>query len=156
VQLDELPRNVQSQTEPAVVRRWNAAHEAVEDGTEVRWIDPDPVVGDAQLSALAIVGHGDLNWMSRPELDRLRQQVRYHQMEPRAVPIAAHGHRRLEPYFTIRTMQLPARALDDPTHQPWIAVVALARKLAGILYAIWRDGTTYQAGRTAAPVATTM
>jgi transposase len=36
----------------------------------------------------------------------------------------------------------------------WIAVVALARKLAGILYAIWRDGTTYQAQRTAAPLPT--
>jgi transposase len=32
----------------------------------------------------------------------------------------------------------------------WIAVVALARKLAGVLYAIWRDGTTYQSQRTAA------
>jgi len=25
-----------------------------------------------------------------------------------------------------------------------IAIVALARKLAGILYALWRDGTVYQ------------
>jgi transposase len=31
-----------------------------------------------------------------------------------------------------------------------IATVALARKLAGILYAIWRDGSTYQANRAAA------
>ena len=30
-----------------------------------------------------------------------------------------------------------------------ISVVALARKLAGILYAIWRDGTVYQAHRAA-------
>lgn len=28
-----------------------------------------------------------------------------------------------------------------------IAVIALARKMAGILYAIWRDGTTYDASR---------
>jgi len=32
-----------------------------------------------------------------------------------------------------------------------IAVVALARKLCGILFALWRDGTTYQASRSAAP-----
>jgi transposase len=31
-----------------------------------------------------------------------------------------------------------------------VAIVALARKLAGILYAIWRDGTVYDAGRGAA------
>jgi transposase len=33
-----------------------------------------------------------------------------------------------------------------------VAITALARKLAGILYAIWRDGTTYQAERTAQPL----
>lgn len=32
-----------------------------------------------------------------------------------------------------------------------IASVALARKLAGILYAIWRDGTKYESGRAAVP-----
>ena len=31
----------------------------------------------------------------------------------------------------------------------FIAVVALARKLAGILFAMWRDGTTYRSTRTA-------
>lgn len=31
----------------------------------------------------------------------------------------------------------------------FIAVVALARKLAGILFAIWRDGTTYCSSRSA-------
>jgi transposase len=31
-----------------------------------------------------------------------------------------------------------------------VALVALARKLAGIMYAIWRDGTTYQPMRSAA------
>jgi len=30
-----------------------------------------------------------------------------------------------------------------------VAVVALARKMAGILYAIWRDGTAYEASRGA-------
>jgi hypothetical protein len=30
-----------------------------------------------------------------------------------------------------------------------IATIALARKLAGILYAIWRDGTVYDGGRGA-------
>jgi transposase len=32
---------------------------------------------------------------------------------------------------------------------PWIAVVALARKIAGILYAIYRDGSRYDASRGA-------
>lgn len=32
-----------------------------------------------------------------------------------------------------------------------IAAVALARRLAGILYAMWRDGTDYRAPRPAAP-----
>jgi transposase len=36
----------------------------------------------------------------------------------------------------------------------FIAVVALARKLAGILFALWRDGTAYRSGRGAAPPAT--
>jgi hypothetical protein len=30
-----------------------------------------------------------------------------------------------------------------------IAIVALARKLAGILYAIWRDGSVYDPARNA-------
>lgn len=33
----------------------------------------------------------------------------------------------------------------------FIAVVALARKIAGILFALWRDGTTYRASRSAEP-----
>jgi transposase len=32
----------------------------------------------------------------------------------------------------------------------FIAIVALARKLAGIMFAIWRDGTTYRSERSAA------
>lgn len=43
-----------------------------------------------------------------------------------------------------------ARELATRKHK-FIAVVALARKLAGILFAIWRDGTTY---RTRMPEAT--
>jgi transposase len=35
----------------------------------------------------------------------------------------------------------------------FIAVVALARKIAGILYALWRDGTTYCSSRSSLPVA---
>jgi len=31
-----------------------------------------------------------------------------------------------------------------------VAVVALARKMAGILFAIWRDGAAYDASRGAA------
>lgn len=33
----------------------------------------------------------------------------------------------------------------------WIAVVALARKIAGILFALWRDGTTYRPSLAAQP-----
>lgn len=43
-----------------------------------------------------------------------------------------------------------ARELATRKHK-FIAVVALARKLAGVLFAIWRDGTTY---RTRMPEAT--
>jgi transposase len=35
----------------------------------------------------------------------------------------------------------------------FVAVVALARKLAGILFALWRDGTTYRPSRSAQPPA---
>jgi transposase len=35
----------------------------------------------------------------------------------------------------------------------FIAVVALARKIAGILFALWRDGTTYRSSRSASVVA---
>lgn len=41
-------------------------------------------------------------------------------------------------------MMVWARELAARKHK-FIAVVALARKLAGILFAIWRDGSTYQA-----------
>ena len=33
-----------------------------------------------------------------------------------------------------------------------VAVVALARKLAGILYALWRDGTEFDPARLRQPV----
>jgi len=33
-----------------------------------------------------------------------------------------------------------------------IAIVALARKIVGILYALWRDGTTFQAERSSSAV----
>lgn len=32
-----------------------------------------------------------------------------------------------------------------------VAIVALARKIAGILFALWRDGTTYQSGHQVVP-----
>jgi len=35
----------------------------------------------------------------------------------------------------------------------FIAVVALARKIAGILFAMWRDGTDYRSSRSAGPTA---
>jgi transposase len=34
----------------------------------------------------------------------------------------------------------------------FIAIVALARKLAGIMYALWRDDTSYQASKSARPL----
>jgi transposase len=36
-------------------------------------------------------------------------------------------------------------------HGKQVAAVAVARKLSGILYALWRDGTTYDPGRAAKP-----
>jgi len=41
-----------------------------------------------------------------------------------------------------------ARQIAQRRNRP-VAVVALARKLAGILFAIWRDGTTYEANHAA-------
>jgi hypothetical protein len=35
-----------------------------------------------------------------------------------------------------------------------VAVTALARKMAGILFALWRDNTTYVAQRSAQPAKT--
>ena len=37
-----------------------------------------------------------------------------------------------------------------------IAIVAFARKLAGILFALWRDGTLYSSREAARPMAPTM
>jgi len=41
-----------------------------------------------------------------------------------------------------------ARQIAQRRNRP-VAVIALARKLAGILFAIWRDGTTYEANHAA-------
>ncbi len=41
-----------------------------------------------------------------------------------------------------------ARRVAERRGRP-VAAVALARKLAGILFALWRDGTTYQSKRSA-------
>lgn len=43
-----------------------------------------------------------------------------------------------------------AKQIAERRSRP-VAAVALARKLAGILLAIWRDGTTYEARRSARP-----
>jgi len=45
-------------------------------------------------------------------------------------------------------MVIWANKLATRKHK-FIAVVALARKLTGILFALWRDGTTYQPQRAA-------
>lgn len=34
----------------------------------------------------------------------------------------------------------------------FVAIVALARKLAGVMFALWRDGTSYQPSRSALPI----
>ena len=44
-------------------------------------------------------------------------------------------------------MMLWARGIEQRRGK-FVATVALARKLAGILYALWRDGTSYQPGRS--------
>jgi transposase len=44
-----------------------------------------------------------------------------------------------------------AKRLQDRKHK-FVGVVALARKLVGILYALWRDGTTYRPHQAAAPL----
>jgi transposase len=49
-----------------------------------------------------------------------------------------------------RPMQLWALEIEKRRGKH-IATVALARKLAGILFAIWRDGTNYDCGRAALP-----
>lgn len=44
-----------------------------------------------------------------------------------------------------------ARAIRE--RRGWgVALVALARKIAGLLYALWRDGTTYEPARAASPL----
>jgi transposase len=43
-----------------------------------------------------------------------------------------------------------AKQIAERRSRP-VAAIALARKLAGILFAIWRDGTTYEARRSARP-----
>ena len=51
--------------------------------------------------------------------------------------------------MVIWAMQIAAR------RSRFVAVVALARKLVGILFAMWRDGTAYRAARTTAVEAST-
>jgi transposase len=55
---------------------------------------------------------------------------------------AAHRTRPHDP------LQLWARRLEKRRGKR-VAAVAVARKLSGILYALWRDGTTYEAARAA-------
>jgi transposase len=46
-----------------------------------------------------------------------------------------------------------ADGIAEPRNKQ-IAVVALARKLVGILWAMWCDGTAYEASKTAVPAQT--
>jgi transposase len=56
---------------------------------------------------------------------------------------AAWAARRARKRTAARSLQLWSAEIEKRRGKR-IAVVALARKLAGILYALWRDGTTYQ------------
>ncbi len=57
-------------------------------------------------------------------------------------------------------MRKPADPMSQWAHQlarrkhKFVAVVALARRLAGVLFAIWRDGTTYRQQPIGAPTTT--
>lgn len=69
----------------------------------------------------------------------------------RALVQAAWNFRRLRPLDPISqwAMEIERR------RGKFIATVAVARKLAGVLFALWRDGSTYAPGRTPEPTAAT-
>jgi transposase len=54
---------------------------------------------------------------------------------------AASNLRRLKPLDPISQW---AAGIEQPRGK-FVATIAVARKLAGVLFAIWRDGSTYQA-----------
>jgi transposase len=60
---------------------------------------------------------------------------------------AAHSARQWRPYDP---MVVWSRRIEERRGRR-VAVTALARKLSGILYALWRDGGTYDPARGAAP-----
>jgi transposase len=68
----------------------------------------------------------------------------------RALVQAAWNFRRLRPVDPISqwAMEIERR------RGKFIATVAVARKLAGVLFALWRDGSTYTTNRTPQPTAT--
>ncbi len=77
--------------------------------------------------------------------------------------ITKTGHRRTRRVLVqaawglLRTRGAEATALREWAQQlaarrgKRVAVVALARRIAGILYALWRDGTSYEAARVRGP-----
>ena len=64
----------------------------------------------------------------------------------RALVQAAWATRRMRVVHPLVTWSLGI----EERRGKFVAIVATARKLAGILYAMWRDGTTYQANKGAA------
>ena len=52
-------------------------------------------------------------------------------------------------YYPNEPMVTWARRIAE-RRSKFVAIVALARKMAGVLFALWRDGTTYQSERSAA------
>ena len=96
-------------------------------------------------------------WM-RTQLWKLRSgttgtfadRVRGH-AEALGEPLPEHIERQLRMLAVVIDW---ARRLAERRGRP-VAAVALARKLAGILFAMWRDGTTYQSKRSAEAVTPT-
>jgi len=66
----------------------------------------------------------------------------------RALVQAAWATRRMRVVHPLVTWSLGI----EERRGKFVAIVATARKLAGILYAMWRDGTTYQMDKGAAKV----
>jgi len=58
----------------------------------------------------------------------------------RALVQAAWNLRRIQPHNPISQWA----SQIEQRRGKFIATVAVARKLAGIMYALWRDGSTYQ------------
>ena len=110
--------------------------------------------GDPSLQARIIDELDDaLDWLERLGVEPVRQETgnpltvgrRYDTAAlTRALVQAAWNFRRLRPLDPIShwAMEIERR------RGKFIATVAVARKLAAVLFALWRDGSTYAPNRT--------